>query len=61
MPKPKSALITVFWNNGTEQQWQADRYKERDLSIEMEIGGCQVHIPWQFYKDGEVKHIDVEA
>ena len=61
MSKPKSALIKIKWHDDTVSQWQADSFKEGEHSIEMNIGGCVVCVPWKLYKDGEVKHLDVEA
>ena len=59
--KPKSALIKITWHDDTVSQWHADSFREGEHSIEMNIGGCIVCIPWRLYKDGEVKHLDVES
>lgn len=52
--KPKSALIKITWHDDTVSQWHADSFREGEYSIEMNIGGCIVCIPWRLYKDGEV-------
>lgn len=59
--KPASALITVTFHDDTVQQWHAASYVQCDNAIHMNVGGCDVCVPWAFYKDGEVKLIDVEA
>lgn len=51
----EESLITVTWYNDTKTTWHADSYKEGDKALHVNVDGCDILIPWRFYKEGEVK------
>ena len=61
MTKQNGVQVKITWQNGTVSEWDADTVVERDKAIHLNIGGCVVCIPWDLYKDGEVKYFGEEV